>query len=73
MKFNPQEKKVIVVSRPDDANMVEVNFYRPDIEGTAVVTPGFPSSQIMLSLLFLSRGLESFEHKLSFSKNQKNK
>ncbi len=66
LHYNPQEKKIAIVSKASDANMVEVNFYRPDIEGTAVVTPGFPSSQNYVIFVFFESGFRVLRAQVKF-------
>lgn len=52
MRFDPATKNLNLVSRPQEANVVEIDFFRPDIDGFASVTPGFPSSQNYVVMLF---------------------
>lgn len=66
MRYDWQEKKIIAVSRSNEANIVEVNFYRPDIEGIAVVTPGFPSSQNYVVFTFFEEGFRVLRAQVKF-------
>lgn len=66
MHYDFAEKKITVVSQSEDANIVEVNFYRPDIEEMTVVTPGFPSSQNYLVFTFLESGFKVLRAQVKF-------
>lgn len=50
--YNQQNKSFIPVERPQEANAVEVDFFRPDIDGFSTVTPVFPNSQNYVIMVF---------------------
>ncbi len=52
MHYDTATNQFTNTDRPMDANVVEIDFFRPDIDGTAVVTPGFPSSQNYVVMVF---------------------
>lgn len=57
--FDPLNKIFTKVKNSEEANAVEVNFFRPDIDNFPVVTPNFPSSQNYFLLVF-----KNFEFKI---------
>ncbi len=64
--FDPLEKRISPVFQASDANLVEVNFYRPDIDNIAVVTPGFPSSQNYVIFVFFESGYKVVRAQVKF-------
>ncbi len=58
MKYDPVENKVTPLQDRTDANLVEVDFYRPDIEGVPVVTPGYFNSQNYVMMVFYGDNVE---------------
>lgn len=66
LRYNPQENNFAVVFQPNEANVVEVNFYRPDIDNTTIVTPGFPSSQNYVILTFFESGFKVLRAQVKF-------
>lgn len=52
LKYDYINKAFIKVLQPSDANTVEINFYRQDIDSFPVVTANFPSSQNYLLIVF---------------------
>ncbi len=43
--YDPDEKNLKQVSRNTDANLVEIDFFRPKVDGYPIVTSKFPNSQ----------------------------
>ncbi len=58
MKYDPIENKVTPLQTSRDANLVEVDFYRPDIEGMPMVTPGYFNSQNYVMMVFYGDSTE---------------
>lgn len=52
LAFNPQTEQLTVVDGPENANMVEVDFYRADIDEIPVASPRYFNSQNYVILLF---------------------
>lgn len=52
LAFNPQSDELTVVKDADNANLVEVDFYRADIDTYPVATPRYFNSQNYMILLF---------------------
>ncbi len=69
LKYNPYIKDFVNVEEQSQAQAVEIDFFRPDIETTSVVTPKFFTSQNYLILFFdkdqekIIRGQVSFFEK----------
>lgn len=66
MQYDPGRKSFAVVNRSVDANVAEVDFYRPEIEGVTVVTPGFPSSQNYVLIVFFESGFRVLRAQVKF-------
>ncbi|MCX7996284.1 MAG: hypothetical protein N2691_00830 [Patescibacteria group bacterium] len=52
LAYNPQTREMTVVDNPDNANLVEVDFYREDIGEYPVATPRYFNSQNYLILVY---------------------
>ena len=52
IRYSPQNNELKVVDNPDEANMVEVDFYRADIDGVPVVSPTYFNSQNYVVMVF---------------------
>lgn len=74
LKYDPYIKDFVNVKKQSEAQAVEIDFFRPDIETTPVVTPKFFTSQNYLILFFdkdqekIIRGQVSFFEKLEDQK-----
>lgn len=66
LRYNPQENNFTLTTQSNEANVVEVNFYRPDIDNTTIVTPGFPSSQNYVILTFYESGFKVLRAQVKF-------
>jgi hypothetical protein len=66
LAFNPQTDELTVVDKAANANLVEVDFYREDIDGFPVATPRYFNSQNYLVLLFDDQGTKVVKGKISF-------
>jgi len=66
LKYYPEEKIFSAVKDNNEANVVEVNFYRPDIEGVPVVTANFPSSQNFIIFIFYENGYKILRAQIKF-------
>lgn len=52
LNFNPESKTLAVVQDPKDANMVEVDFYRPDVQTYPIVSRKYFNSQNYVVMVF---------------------
>ncbi|MEN9327264.1 MAG: hypothetical protein RI947_72 [Candidatus Parcubacteria bacterium] len=52
MNFNPATKTIDVVQDPKEANMVEVDFYRPDVQAYPIVSRKYFNSQNYVVLVY---------------------
>lgn len=52
LMFDQQTKSLSIVENANQANMVEVDFYRPDIDIFPIVTPTYFNSQNFLVMIF---------------------
>lgn len=66
LAFNPQTDELTVVDKAANANLVEVDFYREEIDGFPVATPRYFNSQNYLVLLFDDLGTKIVKGKISF-------
>jgi hypothetical protein len=55
-KFDPTTKEISDVDKIEDANMVEVDFFPPDVSGFPIVSPKFFNSQNYVVMVFTSQG-----------------
>ncbi len=54
--YNPSSKELQQLPRNDGANLVEVDFYRPDIDGFPVLSPSFFNSQNYVLMMLTTSG-----------------
>lgn len=66
LAFNPATEQLQVVDSPDLANMVEVDFYRPNIDEIPIVSPRYFNSQNYVIMLFDSEGYKVIRSKIRF-------
>jgi hypothetical protein len=66
LAYNPDSEALTVVDSPDNANMVEVDFYRADINDLPVVSPRYFNSQNYVILLFGDTDYKVVKAKVSF-------
>lgn len=66
LAYNPQSEALTVVDSPDNANMVEVDFYRADINDLPNVSPRYFNSQNYVILLFGDTDYKVIKAKVSF-------
>jgi hypothetical protein len=52
LAYNVETKELSVTNTPESANMVEVDFYRPDIEEHPIVSPKYFNSQNYVLMMF---------------------
>lgn len=52
LKFDRLTKNLTIVDQPSFANMIEVDFYRPEIDGLPVIPPKYFNSQNYLVMVF---------------------
>lgn len=68
--YNPIEKKLTPVTRPQDANVVEVDFYRPDVDAVpqsiSTVSPKYFNSQNFVILAFNAAGSKVIKAQIQF-------
>src|SRR3989344_909856 len=56
LRYNPENKSIAILKDNLRANLVEVDFYRPDIEGFPVISPKYFNSQHYVLMLFNKDG-----------------
>lgn len=66
LAYNPQSEALTVVDSPDNANMVEVDFYRADINDLPAVSPRYFNSQNYVIMLFGDTDYKVIKAKVSF-------
>lgn len=66
LNFDPVEKRINVSQSPDQANMVEVDFYRGDIDEFPSVTGSYFNSQNYVLMLYHSKGMKVVRAQVKF-------
>lgn len=70
LHYDPVTDNLSVVQRPPDANLVEVDFYRPDIDAIpspiSIVSPKFFNSQNYVLLLFHEKEVKLLKAQVNF-------
>lgn len=64
--YNPADKTYKIVEKEIDANMVEVNFYRPDQEQYPIISPSYFNSQNHVLLVFNKAGFKVVKAQVRF-------
>lgn len=64
--YDKNTKTIAKRDRNLEANMVEIDFFRSDIDGKPVVTPRYPSSQNFVFLVFTERGYRVLKAQIKF-------
>lgn len=66
LTYSRQNQSFSPVKRPQEANAVEVDFYRPDIDSFSTVTPVFPNSQNYVMSVFYDGGVKILRAQVKF-------
>ncbi len=66
LRISPLTDNIEVVSRPEDANAVEVDFYRPNIDEYKFVTPKYFTSQNYVVFAFKSETFVPIKAQIKF-------
>lgn len=66
LKYNPSFQSYTNVSGKVEANLVEIDFYRPDLDGIPITTPRFFNSQNYVIMLFKEDGFKVVKSRISF-------
>lgn len=66
LKYNPSFQSYTNVSSKAEANLVEIDFYRPDLDGMPITTPRFFNSQNYVIMLFKEDGFKIVKSRISF-------
>ncbi len=66
LKYSPGLDSYVNVETRNDANLVEVDFYRPNPDGISISTPRFFNSQNYVVLLFTDSGYEVVKSQIAF-------
>jgi len=66
LKYNSDIDSYTNVATKAEANLVEVDFYRPDIEGISVTTPRFFNSQNYVVMFFTEDGYKVVKSQVAF-------
>lgn len=68
--YNPKENRLYATQKPQEANVVEVDFYRPDIsaipESLPIVSPTYFNSQNHVLLVFNEEGYNVLKARIEF-------
>lgn len=66
LKYNPETDTFVVVTDPDDANAVEVDFFRPDIDSHPVKPPRYFNSQNYVVLTYANKKAEIIKAQIKY-------
>lgn len=66
LSYDAPTKTVSIVSQPSFANMIEVDFYRPDIDIFPIVSPSYFNSQNYLVMVFQESGFKVVKAQVKF-------
>jgi hypothetical protein len=66
LNYNYPRNTLYVASRPQEANVVEVDFYPPDIEQYPVVSPKYFNSQDYVIMVFYESGYKVLKAQIRF-------
>lgn len=66
LRYDQPLNDFVNVSRASEAKMVEVDFYRPDIDGTSTVSPKFFNSQNYLIVMFEGFNIRVLKGRIAF-------
>jgi len=65
-KFNFVDNKLKTVKDPKEANVVEVDFYRPDINGLPVISPKYFTSRNYVIMVFYEKDYRILKAEINF-------
>jgi hypothetical protein len=66
INYDPLNKLFTKVKESNEANMVEINLFRSDIDGFPIVTPNFPSSQNYFLIVFYDQDFKILRGQIKF-------
>lgn len=66
LKYSPGLDTYVNVQNRSEANLVEVDFYRPNPDGVSIATPRFFNSQNYVIMLFTETGYEVVKSQIAF-------
>jgi hypothetical protein len=64
--YNVQENKFYVTKNPNEANVAEVDFYRPDIDSFTTVSPKYFTSKNYVIMAFSETGNKILKSEINF-------
>lgn len=66
LKYNPINQNFVNVEKSSQAQLVEIDFYRPDIDDYSIVTPKFFNSQNYVIMLFQGNDYQVIKSQIAF-------
>jgi len=66
LHYNPLRNSLFVPSKPEEANVVEIDFYRPDIDQYPIVSPQYFNSQNFVIMVFRQTGFKILKAQIRF-------
>ena len=66
LSYDKQNKTLSPVERPQEANSIEIDFYRPDIDGFPMYSPLFFNSQNYVVMMFYDGGVKVLRAQIKF-------
>ena len=64
--YNPETNELSKVNRSQEANVVEVDMYRPDVDGFSTITTSFPNSQNFILMVFKEKEFKILRAQIKF-------
>lgn len=66
LRYNPGNQNFVNVDSRNQAQLVEVDFFRPDVDGFSIVTPRFFNSQNYVVMLFQGSEYQVIKSQITF-------
>ena len=66
ISYDPQAKQMRILDSNEEANMVEVDFYRPDQEQYPIVSPNYFNSQNYVMIVFYQNDFKIIKAQIKF-------
>jgi len=66
LSYDSQTKALSIIDEPSFANMIEVDFYRPDVDIFPIVSPSYFNSQNYLVMVFQENGFKVVKAQVKF-------
>jgi len=66
LTYDQKNRTFTPVERPQEANTIEIDFYRPDIDGFPIISPTYFNSQNYVIMVFYDGGMKVLRSQIKF-------